>query len=277
MRHAGTDSLHPNLEEHGMDWIEIDGTTLRYDLSGTAGQTLVLVHEAGGTLESWDECMPALKRKFHILRYDQRGFGLSEKVSGSLHIDHMVDDLAGLLDALSIHRCHLAGSAMGAGIAAAFAARHPQRTSRLVLQSPATGANPDFRDVLLSRADSIERDGMRAQAVASLDRSYPHVVRTDRERYERYRMRWIANDPQSYAAINRMGVAMQLESDLQRITCPTLVIGCVHDPLRPPAMMREIAQKIPLARYVEADSGHFMAVATPELFTRLALDFLCES
>lgn len=259
-----------------MDWIDIDGIGLRYDLSGTGRETLVLVHEAGGTLESWDECLPALQAHFRVLRYDQRGFGLSEKVSGALHIDRMVGDLAGLLAALSIPICHVAGSAMGAGIAAAFAARHPKKVARLVLQSPATGANPDFRDVLLARADSIEREGMRAQADASLDRSYPQMLRTDRRRYERYRLRWIGNDPQSYAAINRMGVAMDLAPALPSITCPTLVIGCVHDPLRPPAMMREIAGKIPQARYVEADSGHFMAVATPERFVGLVLDFLRE-
>jgi len=259
-----------------MDWIDIDSTSLRYDLSGAGRDTLVLVHEAGGMLESWDECMPALQARLRVLRYDQRGFGLSEKAAGALHIDRMVGDLAGLLDALSISLCHVAGSAMGAGIAAAFAARHPDQVSRLVLQSPATGANPAFRDVLLARADAIEREGMRAQADASLDRSYPQALRTDRRRYERYRLRWIANDPQSYAAINRMGVAMNLEPELPGIACPTLVIGCVHDPLRPPPMMREIARKIPKARYVEADSGHFMAVATPERFAELVLDFLLE-
>lgn len=257
-----------------MDWIDIEGASLRYELAGRSGPVLVLVHEAGGALESWDECMPALLARGRVLRYDQRGFGQSEKVSGALHIDRMVGDLAGLLDALRIPTCQLAGSAMGAGIAAAFAARHPGRVERLVLQSPATGANPDFRDALLARADAVEREGMRAQAAASLDKSYPEVLRADRRRYERYRLRWIGNDPRSYAAMNRMGVAMDLAPELPRIACPTLVIGCTLDPLRPPAMMRAVAAAIPSARYVEAESGHFMAVATPDLFAQLALEFL---
>ena len=37
-----------------MDWIEVNGTALRYELTGSAGRTIVLVHEMGGTLESWD-------------------------------------------------------------------------------------------------------------------------------------------------------------------------------------------------------------------------------
>lgn len=256
-----------------MDFIEIDGTSLRYDLQGKGDDVLVLVHEAGGAIESWDECMPELQARFRVLRYDQRGFGLSEKITGTLRIGRMVADLAGLLDALSLRSCMLAGSAMGAGIAAAFAARHPERVSRLILQSPATGANPRFRDVLLARADAIESEGMRDQADAALDRSYPSGLREDRKRFERYRLRWIGNDPQSYAAVNRMGVAMDLGPALPNIACPTLVIGCVHDPLRPPEMMRAIAQRIPNARYVEADSGHFMAVATPDLFVGHVLDF----
>ncbi len=255
-----------------MDWMDVDGVSLRYELAGDGAQTLILVHEAGGALESWDECLPAFQRHFRVLRYDQRGFGLSEKVPGPLSIDRMVEDITGLLDRLSIPICHAAGSAMGAGVAAAFAARHPGRVGRLVLQSPATGANPQFREMLLARAD-----GMRAHAAASLDRSYPQVLREDLARYERYRMRWIANDPRSYAAINRMGVAMQLESDFARIGCPTLVIGCRHDPLRPPQLMQALARTLPGARYVEANSGHFMAVQSPERFAELALPFLLSS
>jgi 3-oxoadipate enol-lactonase len=187
----------------------------------------------------------------------------------------MVGDIAGLLDALAITApCHVAGSAMGAGIAAAFAARHPQRVSRLVVQSLVTRANENFRAQMLERAAAIERDGMRAHAEASLARSYAQVLRGNRTRFERYRMRWIGNDPQSYAAINRMGLGLQLDAEITRIACPTLVIGCIHDPLRPPEMVKALAQTIAGARYVEADSGHFMHVQSPELFTDLAIPFL---
>ena len=258
-----------------MDWIEVNGVSLRYELAGSGSETLVLVHEAGGAIESWDEALPALQRRFRTLRYDQRGFGHSEKPPGPLRLDDMVADIVGLLDALSIRApCHVAGSAMGAGIAAAFTARHPGRVARLVVQSLVTRANEKFRAQMLERADAVEREGMRANAEASLDRSYPAVLRANRERFERYRRRWICNDPQCYAAINRMGIGLQLDAEIERITCPALVIGCVHDPLRPPEMQRVLAKTIPGARYVEADSGHFMHVETPELFAELALDFL---
>jgi len=258
-----------------MDWIEVNGVSLRYELAGKGAQTLLLVHEAGGAIESWDECLPAFQRHFRTLRYDQRGFGQSEKVPGPLALDDMVADIAGLLDGLSIAGpVHVAGSAMGAGIAAAFTARHPTRVSRLVVQSLVTRANENFRAQMLARAAAIERDGMRSHAEASLERSYAKVLRGNGSRFERYRMRWIANDPQSYAAINRMGLGLELDAEIGRIACPTLVIGCLHDPLRPPEMVKALAGKIPHARYVEADSGHFMHVQSPERFTELAIPFL---
>ena len=97
-----------------MDWIEANGASLRYDLSGRGPETVVLIHEVGGCIESWDEAHAAFRRQFRVLRYDQRGFGLSEKTR-VITMDGIVADLAALLDALQISgTVHLAGCAMGA-------------------------------------------------------------------------------------------------------------------------------------------------------------------
>jgi pimeloyl-ACP methyl ester carboxylesterase len=258
-----------------MEWIEVNGVSLRYELSGSGAVPVVFVHELGGSLESWDETLPVFQRTFRTLRYDQRGFGQSEKITGTLALEDMVADLGALLDALAPgKRCHLVGSALGAGIAGAFAARQPLRVARLVVQSLVTRSNPQFREQMSARAEEVERSGMRTQAPASLARSYPEALRTDRARFDRYRLRWIANDPQSFAAINRMLLAMEVDDELPSIACPTLAIGCVHDPLRTPQMVKELAARIPGARYVEADSGHFMHVQSPDLFARLVVPFL---
>ncbi len=260
-----------------MQWLDVNGVSLRYELSNAnaAVPLLLLVHELGGCLESWDESLPALQREFRTLRYDQRGFGQSEKVSGTLVLDDMVGDIVALLDALSITGpVHVAGSALGAGIAAAFAARHPARVSRLVMQSLVTRSNPATRESMLARALEVERGGMRAQVQASLDRSYPAVLRDNQQRFETYRTRWITNDPYGFAAVNRMLLNMNIDAELGRIKAPSLLIGCQHDLLRPLALERELSKLIPGVRYVEAESGHFMHVQTPELFTQLAVPFL---
>jgi pimeloyl-ACP methyl ester carboxylesterase len=115
---------------------------------------------------------------------------------------------------------------------------------------------------------------MRSAVESSLTRSYPERFRGDRQRFEQYRQRWLTNDPQGFAAINRMLSAMDLSQQYGHINCPTLVIGCTYDIIRPPQDVKEIARQIPGAQYVEAASGHFMPHQTPELFTELVLPFL---
>jgi hypothetical protein len=100
-----------------MDFIEVNGIGLRYELSGTGDRTLVLVHEMGGSLESWDGVAPHFSASRRVLRYDTRGAGLSQKIRGELHIDTMADDIAALLDSQNISgKVALAGVAVGGAI-----------------------------------------------------------------------------------------------------------------------------------------------------------------
>jgi 3-oxoadipate enol-lactonase len=120
-----------------MNFIDVNGAGLRYELSGTGERTVVLIHEMGGSLESWDAVAPVLARSRRVLRYDTRGAGLSEKARGTLSIDTMVDDLAALLDALGItDKVALAGVAVGGAIALHAAVRLPQRICAAIVGSP---------------------------------------------------------------------------------------------------------------------------------------------
>ena len=146
-----------------MNWIEVNGTSLRYERSGSGRTTLVLVHEMGGTLDSWDQVLPALNNTRQVLRYDTRGAGLSEKIQGKVTFDEMADDVAALLDALGVKgKVTLAGTAVGGAIAIHFAVRHAARIGALVVTSPATGVAADRRQATLDRATSAETQGMRA-------------------------------------------------------------------------------------------------------------------
>jgi 3-oxoadipate enol-lactonase len=260
-----------------MRWVEANGVALRYELGGHGAESVVLVHELGGALESWDETLPAFQRHFRTLRYDQRGCGLSEKIRGRITIEDVVSDIDGLLDALSISApCHFVGCALGAGIALAFAARHPERVARLAISSPVTGSDPAIRTSMEQRAAAVEREGMRSIVTRALDASYPEVMRANRARYETFRARWLANDPCCYGAMSRMGAEMDLGQQLAGICCPTLVIAPTYDKNRTPSKVHAIACQIPGARYVEAESAHFMPVQSPELFAQHVVPFLRE-
>ena len=260
-----------------MDFLEANGVGLRYDLAGDGVKTLVLVHEMGGSLDSWDQVLPTLSVGRQVLRYDTRGAGQSEKVRGVLSLDTMVDDLAALLDALGINGpVALAGCAVGAAIAIHFAAHFPNRAAALIVTSPATGLAGERRAAGLRRADTVERDGMRAVVEASLAASYPPVLRGDEARYRAFRARWLGNDPGSFAAINRMIANAEMDSDFARIRCPTLVIAGTHDRLRPPEAVEPIARAIPGALYRVLETGHFMAVQTPQPVADAFAAFLAE-
>jgi 3-oxoadipate enol-lactonase len=260
-----------------MNFIEANGVGLRYELTGNGERTVVLVHEMGGSLESWDDVAPRLATRGRVLRYDTRGAGLSEKVRGVLSIDTMVDDLAALIDALGITgRVALAGIAVGGAIALHAAARLPQRISAAVVGSPATGIAAERRAAVLARVDAIERQGMRSVVDDSMANGYAPELRTDAARFAAFRARWLGNDPASYAAIYRMLAGMDLQEELATIGCPVLVLGGALDRVRPPALAEPVARSIPGARYQVLRTGHYMSVATPELVATAIATFLDE-
>lgn len=257
-----------------MDWIEANGVSLRYEISGQGTTPLVLVHELGGALESWDEVLPALQKQFKVLRYDQRGAGLSEK-NTVLTLDTVIDDLCGLLDALDFDSpAVLVGTALGSDFAIAFTAREPQRVLRLVATSPAEGLTPDRFDGLKQRAKTVLESGMRAVVEQSLNVSYQPALRGNAERFERYRARWLANAPPSFAALNLMLAGMSMKGRFEQVECETLIISGTQDTLRTPDAVEAIAKQFKHGTYRQVDTGHFMAVQTPELFLSETLPFM---
>lgn len=258
------------------NWIDIGGAALRYELAGEGPATLVLVHEMGGTLDSWDHVLPALAQGRRVLRYDTRGAGQSEKLRGAVTFDAMADDLKGLLDALAIGRVSLAGCAVGGAIALHFAARNPDRAAGVVAMGPATGVAPDRRPQILALAERVRQVGMRGIVEASFAASYPPEVRHDAEHYAQFRARWLAGDPDSYAAIYSMLADADIVPGFARIACPVLLLAGTLDRLRPPDSVRPLVDIIPTARFETLESGHFMAVQTPARVAELIDGFLAE-
>ncbi len=258
-----------------MEFVELDGVGLRYELSGEGDRTLVLVHEMGGSLESWDEVAPRFATSRRVLRYDTRGAGLSQKARGDLHIDTMAGDILGLLDHAGIHgKVALAGIAVGGAIALHFAARYPERTSAVAVGSPATGVAPDRRAKALERLVSIEAIGMGFAVEESMKNGYAPELRGDIRRFERYRARWLGNDPSSYATVWRMLASTEMQNELSELRCPVLVIGGTLDRVRPPALAKTVADAIPGSRYIEVQTGHYMSVQTPDLIFDCIDEFL---
>jgi 3-oxoadipate enol-lactonase len=260
-----------------MHYLEVNGTALRYELSGRGDSTVVLLHEMGGSLESWDLVAPRLAVDRRVLRYDARGAGMSEKVRGRLSLDILIADLIGLLDALKVSgRVALVGTAVGGAVALAGAARFPDRVAAVVASSPATGVTADRRAAVEARIERMEREGLRA-VLDGLDSGYPTPLRTDARCFAAFRARWLGSDPASFAATYRMLIDLDLASDLARIASPVLLIGGTFDATRPPALVEGVAANIRHARYLLLPTGHYAAMQTPDILTTAVLDFIAST
>ena len=260
-----------------MKWLKANDQVLRYELSPTTGPVLVLIHEMGGAVESWDQVCGLLKGKFQTLRYDVRGSGLSQKIVGEVDLDAHVDDLAALLDALQIQGpVALAGVAVGAAIAIRFAALHPLRVSHLIGMAPACGVAPAAREATLERAQAIRLQGLNTLIPALLDKTWPEPLRTDVGEFERFSLRWLSADPHSFAAIFSMLARMELESDLPRLPLQTLLVAGEYDSLRPPAEIHRLAAFASHIEALQVASGHFMPVQSPRWVSALLDHYILE-
>jgi 3-oxoadipate enol-lactonase len=256
-------------------WTAATSVSIRYELSGTGRQSLILIHEMGGTLESWDAVAGALEQDYRVLRHDQRGAGLSEKVRQPFGVDDHARDLEAAVDASRLDPPYIvAGVAGGAAIALLFAYRHLPQMSAAILCSPSIGMAPDRKQYFQERAALAARDGMRAIIDATLAKAYPDEVIRDRETYTAYRARFMSNDPVGYGLCNRALAESDLEELARAVTCRCLVLAGTHDPLRPPARARELANRLPQAEFDVIDSGHFMHVQSPRELTARMLTFL---
>jgi 3-oxoadipate enol-lactonase len=139
---------------------------------------------------------------------------------------------------------------------------------------PATGIASDRRAAALERLAKIEAGGMAAAVEDAMLNGYAPELRDNAGRFERFRARWLGNDPASYATIWRMLTNADMQDELTRLRCPVLVIGGSLDRVRPPPFAQAVAKAISGARYVEVPTGHYMAVQTPDLIADRIDEFL---
>lgn len=257
-----------------MPFVDANGMSLHYELAGRSGPAVVLLHELGGTLNSWDAVAPRLAGRRRVLRYDQRGSGLSEKVRQEFSNDVLVQDFIELANAVGLEPpYHFVTVAAAATQALRFLELHPDEVSALVLCNPAPGVDPSRAAALDERAAFAMREGMRASLPTTLAISYPEHL-GERAAYEAYRGRYLANDPVGFGYGFRALARTNMLHMLPKIPCPTMVIAGRHDTVRPHAGTAELAKKILGARYELIEAGHFMPTQGPEPLLALLEEFL---
>lgn len=255
------DSPRPLTSEDA--WIDIDGHSIRYRIEG-AGEPVLLVHEMGGSLESWNVIAHELAQDFTVIRYDQRSSGRSETSSGAFGARDLALDIARILAALGATApVRVVAAAFGAAPAVLHAVDHPDHVHSLALLAPALEVSPASRELLRERADRAAADGMRGVLDIGLDRAWPDG-RRDGDEFNRARGRYLANDPRGFAQHNDALAAIDLGDAPERVACRVLVIGGSADLVRPLDGTIASARRFHDAAHVRIDAAHFMGSEAPE-------------
>jgi pimeloyl-ACP methyl ester carboxylesterase len=138
-------------------FLDVNGVRLHTVAFGTGSRTLVATGGWTGSWEVWEEPIEQLTGAgWRCIAYDHRGSGESPVDPALITVEALAADVVGVLDALGIDTCVLAGESQGGAIAQYVAARHPGRIDGLVLAAPAptgrsTAARGGFADAC--RAD----------------------------------------------------------------------------------------------------------------------------
>jgi pimeloyl-ACP methyl ester carboxylesterase len=248
-----------------------EAKSIGYDDRGT-GRALVLLHPFPLTRATWAGLADALAAHRRVIAVDARGFGDSP-LGGPYAIADLADDVAALLDRLAIARATVLGMSMGGYAALAFAARHHERLSALVLAD--TRAAADSAEVRAGRAAALAtlaEAGPAAYLAASLPRllsphAPPALVSHVRGRAE-------TRAASLRAGIEALRDRPDRSAELGAIACPTLVVCGTEDQVTPAGEMQQIAGAIAGARFVPiADAGHLSHVEAPGAFLQAVTSF----
>ncbi len=267
-----------------------DGVRIAY---ATVGQGYPLVKAANwlNHLEFdwespiWGHLMRGLAENRLLVRYDERGTGLSDRQAEDMSFERWVGDLGAVVDAAGLDRFALLGISQGGPVAIAYAIQNPERVSHLILY----GTYARF-----PRLPETPEEVEEAQALLILMRrgwgqdnpAYRHIF-TSRFIPDgtAEQMRWFA-DVERKSASPEMAVKLLIEFSridvteiTPRISMPTLILHCRDDQACPFSAGRELAALVPGARFVPMEgSNHLFLEDEParKVFLREVNAFLLE-
>jgi pimeloyl-ACP methyl ester carboxylesterase len=266
-----------------MDRLQVGDLAISVRDAG-AGPPVVLLHGVACGKRMWLHQIRALKQRFRVIAYDQRGHGLTDapatatRYSASL----LARDLTGVLDALKIERAAIVGFSLGGGPALALAASKPDRVSHLVLADVGAGADDPIKLESMARrwGDLIGR-GDIDELVCDMLRSELFKVYARRNLRRRNHMAALIRS----TPINGLRFTLsellakrrslfRLTGMLKSIRVPTLVMAGQRDYVCSKAA-RLMAQTIPSATLKIIDySGHMSPLEQPAAFNAALLEFL---
>ena len=242
-----------------------DGVRIAYAMAGQ-GPPLVKAANWLNHLEYdwqspiWSNLFRKLAGQHRLIRYDERGNGLSDRDVGDISFDAFVHDLECVVEAVGLNRFALLGISQGCAVSIVYAIRHPERVSHLVLlggfaHGRAKRDPEDFKTRL-----SLVRQGWGRENPA-FRQFFTSTFVPDGTPEQ---MQWlndlqrITTSPENAVRIMQATSNVDVTDMLPRVTVPTLVLHCRNDAAIPFDEGRTLAAGIPGARFVALESRNHM-------------------
>ncbi len=258
-----------------MSRVGVDGV---YGEVAGAGPAVVLTHDGLLHSESWDAQSGVLAAEYRVARWDRRGYGRSPRPSEPYS---SVEDLAGVVRAVSDGPATLVGCSFGGLVTELCALEHPDLVAALVLVGPIVSGLP-FSEHFNTRGGR-ELPGLDASVeewISYWAQVDPWFIGPDNvAARERLRELLTAN-PQNLRPPAELERALELPAALPRlggIGVPTLIVAGEQDVPDVHAHCGAIEAAIPGARRVVlAGSGHLPHLEVPDAFNAVLLEFLAD-
>jgi pimeloyl-ACP methyl ester carboxylesterase/DNA-binding winged helix-turn-helix (wHTH) protein len=212
----------------------------------------------------WRHWLAALARHHRVIRYDERGNGLSQRDVPDVSFDTWVRDLETVVDAAGLERFPLIGISRGGPIAIAYAVKHPERVSHLVLYGAfaaglnhvGTPAELEARRALVSLM-RLEW-GLNNPAFAKMFtvRFIPDGTSDHQQWFDE--LQRVSTSPENAARLMECDDEIDVRPLLPRVKAPTLVIHSDRERAVPAAKGQELAAAIPGARFVSLPSANHL-------------------
>ena len=221
-----------------MSIAKVGDVNMEYYVEGE-GPPLLMIMGFTGQATSWSErFLEHLRPHFQIVRFSNRGTGLTDKPQTEYSIRMMADDAAGLLAEIGIEKAHVLGISMGGMIAQELVLNHPQAVQGLALGctncGPAHGVQPSQEVLaLLTPVPGTSPEEQFRKAWPAI--VTPEFVEREREFLEEMLRISLENPTPVDTMVRQMAAIMRLDTyeRLPEVKAPTLIIHGDRDVLVP--------------------------------------------
>ena len=257
-----------------------DGVRLAYASSGS-GPPLVKVGNWLTHLEYelqspvWGYLIEALSQDHQLLRYDQRGTGLSDWNVDRCDFEDQLSDLESVIDAVGLKRFPLLCISQGAPVGVAYAVRHPERVSHLVLHGGYARGKRRRSDNPLAVEEAEAMLALIELGWGRNDPSWRQFFTTQfipdgtREQHDWFNeLQRISTSPANAMRMLRNYWEVDITPLLPQVRCPTLVLHATGDLRVPFAEARILAGGIPGARLVPLASANHLMMQSDSVWPR---------